>query len=293
MDSPVVAEPPLGPRAADRLLERAPAVRRLYPDEYVFLLAHMRSYSSLLGHVLGESPEISGYAESQLKYRRRSDLLRLRLRVACSLGGWPRGRYLLDKQLHDHQQLPRRWQRLKAFRALVFVREPAATLASIRRLHGMVGQPAWYGDWDAVARYYCSRLATLASHGATLGARALVFRAEEIVARRRPLLERIAEHLELARAPCGVYMPRRWTGDGRHGDPSAAIRAGRIVTPLEPPSPAPPARVLERCVRAHARALAALADWCPVHGAAAAPPLAAPRAEPGTARAPAPRCARG
>jgi hypothetical protein len=252
---------------------RAESARRWFPREYVFLLSHMRSYSTVLSHVLGSSPEISGYAESQVKFRRRADLWRLRLNVARAVGGWPTGRYLLDKQLHNHQLLPRRWWELDV-RALIFVRRPEPALASIRRLAAATRPGGPLDGWDAAAQYYCERLTTLASRGIALGPRALAFPAEEIVERPGPLLGRIEKHLGLGRPLSPEYRIRTLTGDAGHGDPSARIRAGRILAPGATDGPptlggeAPariPERVLERCHAVHADVVRILGDWCPAH----------------------------
>ena len=53
---------------------------------YLFVLGHMRSYSSLLCHILGSHPQINGYCETHVKYRSRFDLLRLRSRVVKLTG---------------------------------------------------------------------------------------------------------------------------------------------------------------------------------------------------------------
>ena len=60
-----------------RLLLRHPSVY-LGRREYVIVLSHMRSYSTLLAHLLGSHPEIAGYAEMHTSYAQRRDLLRLR-----------------------------------------------------------------------------------------------------------------------------------------------------------------------------------------------------------------------
>lgn len=238
-----------------------------YPDRYVFLLSHMRSYSTVLSHVLGSSPEIAGYTESHVKYRRHSDLIRLRWRVGRALRRWPTGRYLLDKQLYNALQLPRQLAQLRGFRALIFIREPASTLASIRGLADKEGAVAWYRDWDAIARYYCSRAHALVAHGVALGPRALAFRAESIVDDTPRLLGAIESHLGLAAPLSMQYELRPFTGRGGHGDPGQWIHAGRIVRArgaAPPPEPIPEA-ALERCRAAHEQCWRQLRDWCPSH----------------------------
>ena len=67
----------------------------------LFVLGHMRSYSSLLCHILGSHPQVDGYCETHIKYRTWLDLLRLRSRVVQLTGEPLRGRYILDKVLHN------------------------------------------------------------------------------------------------------------------------------------------------------------------------------------------------
>ena len=40
----------------------------------IFLLSHMRAYSSLIGHILGSHPHINGYYEMHLSYSGMADL---------------------------------------------------------------------------------------------------------------------------------------------------------------------------------------------------------------------------
>jgi hypothetical protein len=54
---------------------------RPFARRHLFLLGHMRSYSSVLSHILGSHPQIDGYCETHIKYRTRLDLWRLHHRV--------------------------------------------------------------------------------------------------------------------------------------------------------------------------------------------------------------------
>jgi len=46
------------------------------PDPYarIFLLSHMRAFTSLAGHILGSHPQINGYYEMHLSYEDASAL---------------------------------------------------------------------------------------------------------------------------------------------------------------------------------------------------------------------------
>src|SRR3981081_4049252 len=68
---------------------------------YIFVIGHMRSYSSLLCHILGSNPAISGYAETHQSYFGSTDLRRLARKVRETKGAERLGPYILDKMLHN------------------------------------------------------------------------------------------------------------------------------------------------------------------------------------------------
>jgi hypothetical protein len=77
-------------------------MRAPFPRRHLFVLGHMRSYSSVLSHILGSHPQIDGYCETHIRYRWHFDLLRLQRRVRQLTGEPLRGDYVLDKILHDY-----------------------------------------------------------------------------------------------------------------------------------------------------------------------------------------------
>src|SRR5262245_8727111 len=69
---------------------------------YIFILIHMRSYSTLLAHILGSHDEISGSTEAFLTYRSAFHLFRLRALV-CVRDNYKEGcTYILDKIIHNN-----------------------------------------------------------------------------------------------------------------------------------------------------------------------------------------------
>src|SRR5262245_8745309 len=99
------------------------------PHSPLFVLSHMRSYSSLLSHVLGSHPEIDGYCETHLRYRWGLDLWHLRRKVQRLTGEPLRGRYVLDKILHDYP-IARGILASQHTRAVFLLREPADVIQS-------------------------------------------------------------------------------------------------------------------------------------------------------------------
>lgn len=195
---------------------------------YLLLLSHMRSYSSLMAHLLGTSPEIDGYGESLLRYRSRLDLLRLRLRVRRATGQPLRGRWLLDKVLHNHIRPLYRWLPPGRVRALIFVRRPEPTLQSMLHLAHLQGDPV-FQDAQRCCDYYVSRLHRLREDAERLGSAALHYDAEDLVQQPQALLDSVGDWLGLAQ-PLGLqYRVGSHSGKTGFGDPLPNIRSGQVL----------------------------------------------------------------
>ena len=88
-----------------KTLIRHPTLLRRY--EQIFLLSHMRANTSLLGHILGASPEIEGYYEMHIGYHSWRSRWRQKLLHFAQHKPKRRGRYMFDKVLHnDHAIAP-------------------------------------------------------------------------------------------------------------------------------------------------------------------------------------------
>jgi hypothetical protein len=225
----------------------------------VFVLGHMRSYSTLLCHILGSHPEIAGYAEMHLAYRNVLDLLRVRARVFRSLGRALPGRFVLDKVLHDEYAVAPAILRRQDVHAIVIVRRPAETIQSVLAMGERIPSVAWYSDVDAAVDYYAKRLRSLttvrehASH-------CLFLRAEDIVEETSRALAEITQFLGLEEGLTEEYDLFPHTGDQGWGDDSAAIRAGRVVPPAaRSDRDAPPQTALAPAIRSYEECCAALA----------------------------------
>ena len=106
------------------------------PDPYarIFLLSHMRAFTSLAGHILGSHPQINGYYEMHLSYEDAAALDR-------QLEVFQQGdvlkadsRYLFDKLLHNDYVLRPERLGLADIKVLVALAEPAHTIKSIVHL---------------------------------------------------------------------------------------------------------------------------------------------------------------
>ena len=230
---------------------------------YLFVLGHMRSYSSLLCHILGSHPQIDGYCETHVKYRTRFDLLRLRSRVVKLTGEPLRGRYVLDKVLHNYA-FASSISRSPNTLSIVLVRRPVPTVQSIVNMGLHYSDIAWYRDLDAVARYYEERLATLVRLADELRGRVMFIEAETLLSRTGDVLQGIGELLELNEPLQSDYKRFAHTGEGGFGDPSETISTGRVTSAArEPRTPIIlPSALTARLETAYAACSASLRDRC-------------------------------
>lgn len=213
-------------RAAPRLLRHPEVV--LARREYVLIVSHMRSYSSVLSHVLGSQEEIAGYSEMHQSYERRVDFLRARTRVARSLDGRLDGRFVLDKVLHDHHPVAPEVLDRDDVRPIFLVRRPAETVASILAMGRKVTDIPWFSEPGTVAAYYAQRVRTLAGLARSVRSPALFVPAEAVVGDTDAVLAAVARHLGLAHPIGASYRTFKHTGEARWGDYSDHIRSGRI-----------------------------------------------------------------
>jgi hypothetical protein len=194
---------------------------------YLFVLGHMRSYSSLLCHILGSHPQIDGYCETHVKYRTRLDLMRLRSRVVKLTGEPLRGRYVLEKMLHNYAFAPSILRSPRTF-AIVLIRQPVSAVQSIVNMGLHYGAVAWHRDLDVVVRYYEERLAMLVRLADELRGRVMFMEAEALLSQTSDVLEGIGRLLDLGEPLRSDYRRFAHTGEGGFGDPSETITTGRV-----------------------------------------------------------------
>jgi hypothetical protein len=206
---------------------------RPFARRHLFVLGHMRSYSSLLGHILGSHPQIDGYCETHTKYRTRLDLWRLHHRVRKLTAEPLDGDYVFDKMLHEYP-LARSILDSNRTRGIVLVRRPCETVRSIIAMGLNYSPIAWHRDFERVARYYETRLAGLLRLTEALRGRVVFLQAESLLSSTREVLDQLGIFLELQSPLQPEYRRFAHTGEIGFGDPSEAISAGRVtITPRE------------------------------------------------------------
>lgn len=191
----------------------------------------MRSYSSLLAHILGSSTEIDGYGETHVHYHDITSFASLRRRVKKSIGHDPQGKWLLDKILHNPIQPPDLLLNRAQIRTIIFIRRPESTLRSLLTSAIEVNGDARSHDPQFVCDYYVSRLHRLRIDGERLGKDALYFESELFINSPQQFLSALGECLKLEAPLTMNYQVQSRSGQLGFGDSSPNIRAGTILGP--------------------------------------------------------------
>lgn len=201
-----------------------------FPIRYsrIFLLSHMRAYTSLAGHILGSHPQINGYYEMHLSYEEPAALERqlevFREHDALKAGS----RYLFDKLLHNDYRLQPGKLGSANIKLLIALLEPEHAIKSIVDLFARKAVADLYASPVEAARYYVERVRALAEFSRNAGAPYYYFDAELFPRAPEQLLPRLTDWLELDSPLSERYQTFSQTGQARKGDSSERIHSGVI-----------------------------------------------------------------
>ena len=200
------------------------------PDYYarIFLLSHMRAFTSLAGHILGSHPRINGYFEMHISYE-DATALEKQLEVFRQYET-PKenSQYLFDKLLHNDYRLnPERLGPVD-IRILVSLLEPEHTIKSIVDLFASKPVEDLYASPVEAASYYTERVKTLAGFCRSVNVPYYYYDAELFQTAPGTLLGKLTDWLELDSPLSERYQLFSQTGKAGKGDSSEFIRSGKI-----------------------------------------------------------------
>ncbi|WP_296753181.1 hypothetical protein [Thiobacillus sp.] len=198
------------------------------PYARIFLLSHMRAYTSLAGHILGSHPQINGYYEMHLGYEEPAALDRQLAAFRHDEVLKPGSRYLFDKLLHNDYALKPERLGLADIKILLALAEPAHTIRSIVHLFRQKPDPDLYASPVAAANYYVERVRALAEFCRTTDWPYSYFDAELLQRAPEQLLPRLTGWLALDSPLSERYEVFSQTGKPRRGDTSVRVRSGSI-----------------------------------------------------------------
>lgn len=209
----------LGPRALDVLL----------PKRHILILSHMRSYSSLLCHILNSNPDVAGYVETHRSYSGSLDFAKLRRSVLITTEGRLDGRYVLDKLLHNHAKVAPDVLRRDDVSVIFSVREPERSIRSTIAMGRKLPKADWKADPTKVVDYYVRRMEQLLIL-AELEIRSVIsIDAEALIDDTPTVLQLLTDFLSLSAPLTEQYQTSEFTGKPRYGDPSRFIGEGTII----------------------------------------------------------------
>jgi hypothetical protein len=197
------------------------------PTTAVLILAHMRSGSTLLQHLLISHPDVVGGGERNVRYETPADLQRLTIDAYYhSRQFWHRDHFAVDQINHTRLFADPALVTDRA-RAIFLVREPEPAIASMVEVLG----PRYDMTLEQAVAYYRTRLADLVrlAGGLADADRALFVTYDALIERTRPTLETVSRFLRLSPGLEADYHTFRFTG--RVGDPSPMIKTGTIARP--------------------------------------------------------------
>ena len=222
----------------------------------------MRSYSSVLSHVLGSHPQIDGYCETHLRYRFSFDLLRLMWRVRRLTGEPLRGRYLLDKILHNYPVTTAILENPHT-RGIFLLRQPVDVVQSIVHMGRHLDLNEQNSNVANATNYYVERLSQLTRLAHVFGKRAAFVESEALMSRTDETLTFLQHFLSLDSPLERRYRSFSKTGQPGYGDPSELIHSGEISRrDRERPDYSIPSALLAEAVAAHSECLSACRMNC-------------------------------
>jgi len=204
--------------------------RTIHEQKYIFVVSHMRSYSSLLCNILGSNIDICGYAESHISYHDRQLVNRLHEFVRKTTGEFELSHYILDKVLHNEYEIRNDMLRDNHFRFIFLLRQPYESISSILRMRNNFSTDQPDSDQiDNAVRYYKERLKLMMDMAERVCENALFFSADDIVKKTRQTLNTLSGWLGLSEPLTSNYSIFSHTGRPGYGDSSTNILRGKVV----------------------------------------------------------------
>jgi hypothetical protein len=213
------------------------------PYQYIHVLTHPRSGSTLLSNLLISHPDITGIGESKLVYSSSEDLKKLPILVALQLRKFPflgQERYALDKLVHNQlikaENLGNIYHQNDCI--IFLLREPLATLNSMSRLDWIVKKEnpkayviKWYIERIKMIQKYCRQLKK------NQFKHMVVLTYDQIIADTQKVFELLEAFLKLDHPLSEEYKNFRTTGRWGTGDASSFIKSGKIIRQREQKKP--------------------------------------------------------
>lgn len=203
-------------------------IRNILLTRNLYIFSHMRSRSSLLAHILGSNPGISGYNELHRSHNGLLDVFKFKANLAIDVGYTNKAIYSLDKILHNGLSVSRGVLESRRTKAIILIRDPEETIRSIMNMSEITGIE-WYGDPTKALKYYKERIKFIANQISHENIDCYFIEAGDLMRNPVDLLSGLTDWLGLDVPLSSEYKINEKTGVPLYGDPSPNISAGRII----------------------------------------------------------------
>ena len=198
--------------------------------QHIFLMSHMRANTSLISHVLGSHPQISGYYEMHLSYLGNDDLRKQEQQLFANEESIKNSSdYLFDKILHNKYKLALDKLTSHPIKVLVSIRPPEQSIKSIINLFRKKNNHHPYAETEKAIEYYLHRLGELNKFCEQNKNNYYYYDADLIRTKPEKSLTKIQKWLSLQTPLSEEYQVFSLTGQTRVGDSSHNMKRGKII----------------------------------------------------------------
>ncbi len=201
------------------------------PAKHVLLISHMRSNSSVLSHLIGSNPEVSGYYEMHMGYYSWKSLYRQKLKFMQSNPDKALTPVFYDKVLHNEHKVKSSVVDRDNVRAIFMVRDPLETVSSLVKLYQKVEPNHECASYQGAQEYYLERLAEIKKLYLSLDNKdhVLCLEANQVRNETEATLAKVSKFIGLKQPLSSNYEIFDKTGSEKFGDSSTNIYSGKVI----------------------------------------------------------------
>jgi hypothetical protein len=197
--------------------------------KHLFLLSHMRANTSLIGHLLGDHEQISGYYEMHIGYYSWKSFIRQKLMYATAHQSERLSEVMFDKILHNDHEMSDYTLNARESLFLISIREPVSAVKSAVSQFRKTLPEHEFTSVDTTVDYYLNRLTQLQAYSDVLKGKYFYYDAEDVVGNPNELLPKLSRFIGLKTDIVSTFKPKALTGVGAAGDHSGNLLKGEIV----------------------------------------------------------------
>jgi hypothetical protein len=201
-------------------------------QHYVFLMAHVRSGSSLMTHILCTNNEILGFGEYSYEILDENDLVAFNFDVRRKSRVFFSKQTYITNQINDSNSFPdEHFLKLKKLKFIFLIRQPEETISSMHQLSKRFNQT--HLTPERLVEEYCKQMNYLIKLKNTISEDQYFFLTyESLIENPKKELNNMSSFLKLNQPLSPEYNLQKFTLHS--GDPSENIRYQKVKTTKSP-----------------------------------------------------------